>query len=219
MPFAWFTSKSCRPVTGSASGSVVRYRVPLTVVLTSKSLSWQMPGCVGPLSPAQTQWPFRCTSGYSGKIVQSNGVPSGFVGHFTLISNSVLGTTPWSVVVWVNILYLGNTSTLPGCSESFSSDHVATDTPGHAATGAVTAIFRSTSLTPGTPATGTRGDAATGAATPILSDTSNKLLSVFILHAPFLIGPVRDRLCGAIGFLRCLLTGGRPDVSLVEASE
>src|SRR6267143_947010 len=217
MPFAWFTSKSGVPVTGSASGSVVRYRVPLTVVLTSKSLSWQMPGCVGPWSPAQTQWPFRCTSGYSGKIVQSNGVPSGFVGHFTLISNSVLGTTPWSVVVRVNILYLGNTSTLPGCSESFSSefssDHVATDTPGHAATGAATAIFRSTSLTPGTPATGTRGDAATGAATPILSDTSNKLLSVFILHAPFLIGPVRDRLCGAIGFPKCHLRAAGPTAS------
>jgi hypothetical protein len=34
-------------------------------------------------------------------------------------------------------------------------------------------------------AAGTRGDAATGAATAILSDTSNKLLSDFMFHAPF----------------------------------
>src|SRR2546427_7257232 len=109
---------------------------------------------------------------------------------------------------------LGKTNTLPGCSEFHGQ--------ATAATGAATLTFSNTSLTPPIPghaATARRGAAASGAATRIVSDTSNKLLSVFMLHVPFLIGPVRDRLCGAIGFPRCHLTGGRPDVSLVEASE
>src|SRR5467141_2547397 len=109
----------------------------------------------------------------------------------------------------VPLINLGKTRTLPGCSESLI--HAVTGEP--VAAGVATAIFRNTSLTPGHGATGTCGRAAPGAATPILSDTSNKLLSVSILHAPFLIGPVRDRLCGVIGFPKCHLRAAGPTAS------
>src|SRR5438445_8552988 len=185
--------------------SGLKYRVPPTVVSRSKLVSAQM-GLVD--EPGQTQWARSLTAWFAPQVAS--------LGHTTLISSSVLACAVCPVTngsAYVPRMNLGKTRTLPGCSESFS--HAATG----AAAGAATATFNSTSLTPGHAATGARGRAAAGATTPILSDTSNKLLSDFMLHAPFLIGPVRDRLCGAIGFPRCLLTGGRPDVSLVEASE
>src|SRR5438309_1131803 len=175
--------------------SGLKYRVPPTVVSRSKLVSAQ---------PGQIQWARSLTAWFSPQVAPG--------GHTTLISSSVMawaGCRVTNTSLNVPLMNFGKTSTLPGTSESLP--HVASGD--RAATGAATATFNNTSPTPGHAATGTRGRAATGAATPILSDTSNSLLSDFMLHAPFLIGPVRDRLCGAIGFLRCHLTGGRPDVS------
>src|SRR5256712_10159279 len=93
---------------------------------------------------------------------------------------------------------------------SVKPNHVGSDVAGTVATGAAILRFSNTSATPGHAATGTRGRAAAGAATPIHSDTSNKLLSDFMLHAPFLIGPVQDRLCGARGFPKCHLRAAGP---------
>src|SRR2546425_8537306 len=116
-------------------------------------------------------------------------------GQTTLIANRVLGTVETTSPCSNPVRNLGNTITLPGSSESHGQ--------ATAAAGAATLTFSNTSLTPGQAATGTRGRATSGVATPIVSDTSNKLLSDFILHPPLPIAPVRDRLCRAISFPSC----------------